>query len=631
MPRTLDHRPVLDGLRGLAVAMVLVYHLRPGALPGGFIGVDVFFVLSGYLIGSLLLVEAGEEGSIDLRRFVVRRARRLAPAMLLMLVALAVYGATWANPLELTRLREQGVATVLSVANWLFIAQGVTYTDVVAGASPLRHVWSLSIEEQFYLFLPVALWLLVRAGLRDLRRVVLIGALVLAALSAGWSAFLSLDGASLSRTYFGTDTRAQALLLGVALGAVQLGRSSGSARRWLMTASASFGVVLLAVFAWVGDEDAWFMPRFGFLLVAAAAALLIAGVDHLGPLQRLLCTRPVVGLGLVSYGVYLWHWPVIVVLDSERTGLAPGSWSLLVLQLAVTIALSLASYFLLERPVRAGALRRRFGSRAAAWAWPVAAGVTVALLVLATRPPDLVAAPVAATASTSVAPVPSFSTATSLTDTKPDTVPAAAPVRIMMFGDSVAHSLAGGEVRGDLNVVPWQPAAATLPGLWSVARPGCSFLPGEVVVQAGSVGADLSSFCGDWRADLSAALDEQHSSHLVVVLSNDMFDRQLDGRSVPFGSDEYLIMLDAFLDELAAIARAHDVELVLLAAAPTEGPYALPDDHAAAMAAVLDVAADTLGATWVSLTDAPTTERYDGLHYTAADAAAVMQWVAAQL
>jgi len=621
MPRSLAHRPVLDGLRGVAVAMVLVYHLRPGALPGGFIGVDVFFVLSGYLIGSLLLVEQQEDGSIDLRRFVVRRARRLVPAMLLMVSALAVYGATWANPFELQRLREQGIATVLSVANWLFIAQGVTYTDVIAGASPLRHVWSLSIEEQFYLFLPAMMWLLVRARLANLRRVVLIGALALAAISAGWSAWLSVSGASLARTYFGTDTRAHALLLGVALGAVQLGRPSPTARRGVAAAGAALGAVLLGVFAWVGDESAAFMPRYGFLLVAVGAALLIAGIDHLGLLRRLLSTRPVVGLGLVSYGVYLWHWPVIIVLDSARTGLADGSVGLIALQLGVTMALSLASYFLVERPIRAGALRRRLGRGPAAWAWPLAAAVTVALLVVATRPPASVASPAP---STSAAAVSASST------TRP-TEPVDEPPRLMMFGDSVAHSLAGGEVRSDMNVVPWEPSQATAPGLWSQARPGCSFLPGLVVVQAGAEGADLSGFCGAWRSELGPSLDEQHSTHLVVLLSNDMFDRSIDGRSVPFGSDEYLLLLDELLDEFAGIADAHDAELVLLAAAPMEGPYANPDDHAAAMAVLLQVAADTMGATAVSLADAPTTARYDGSHYTRDDAIVVMEWLVDQL
>ncbi|WP_395154524.1 acyltransferase family protein, partial [Ilumatobacter sp.] len=150
------HVPSFDGLRGVAVAAVVVYHLWPHALPGGFIGVDVFFVLSGFLLTSLLVREVDATGGIRLGRFFVRRTRRLLPAMLMMTTAVAVYALTWADAVEFERLRRHGLATLLYAVNWVFLSDGTTYTDVVAGESPLRHVWSLSIEEQFYLVLALA-------------------------------------------------------------------------------------------------------------------------------------------------------------------------------------------------------------------------------------------------------------------------------------------------------------------------------------------------------------------------------------------------------------------------------------------------------------------------------------------
>ncbi|MGA9276913.1 acyltransferase family protein, partial [Ilumatobacter sp.] len=218
--RRFDHVRELDGLRGIAVAAVVVYHLWPDVLPGGFIGVDVFFVLSGFLLSALLVHEAERTGRVGFGAFMVRRVRRLLPATLLVLGAIALYAATWANDVELARLRRHVFGSLTYSINWLFIADGTTYTDVVAGASPLRHVWSLAIEEQFYLMLAVVVAALVRlGGATHVRRRLILGGGILAGVSAVWMIALSLSGASLARTYFGTDTRMQAMLIGVAIGA----------------------------------------------------------------------------------------------------------------------------------------------------------------------------------------------------------------------------------------------------------------------------------------------------------------------------------------------------------------------------------------------------------------------------
>jgi peptidoglycan/LPS O-acetylase OafA/YrhL len=217
------------------VALVVAYHLAPGVVPGGFLGVDVFFVLSGFLITSLLLDEARARAAVDLGRFYLRRVRRLGPALLLLLALMAAYAARWATQGELGRLREHSLWTLGYLANWRFIADGTTYTDVVAGQSPLRHTWSLAIEEQFYVVFPVLL-LAIGAATQwqwaRLRRALAVVAATGAVASAIWMAAVWGDGTDPSRGYFGTDTRAQELLVGVLLGTLLVGRrpwAAGSA------------------------------------------------------------------------------------------------------------------------------------------------------------------------------------------------------------------------------------------------------------------------------------------------------------------------------------------------------------------------------------------------------------------
>jgi len=154
------HVPALDGLRGVAVAVVVAYHLRPDWVPGGFLGVDLFFVLSGYLITSLLLAERARHGHIDLRSFAARRLRRLTPAVVLVVLATVAFTVAVGDAGEIDRIRRHAVGTLAYVANWVFIADGDSYFADISGPSPLRHAWSLAIEEQFYLVWPAAVMVL---------------------------------------------------------------------------------------------------------------------------------------------------------------------------------------------------------------------------------------------------------------------------------------------------------------------------------------------------------------------------------------------------------------------------------------------------------------------------------------
>jgi peptidoglycan/LPS O-acetylase OafA/YrhL len=411
------YQPALDGLRGIAVLAVLAYHANLPFAPGGFLGVDVFFVLSGYLITSLLLAEWAGTGGIDLGRFWVRRARRLLPALLLALAVVAVYAAVAADPAQYDRLRADGLATLAYIANWQPVLAEVSYFDQFQDPSPLRHTWSLGIEEQYYLVWPLlllaALTLLTRVRARSggrngapstsaltARRLgwPLLGTALAAVGSALLMATLYVPGADPSRVYYGTDTRAQALLVGGALAFLAAWRAAGADRRrtaappgqarWprarrlagslaAVSGPAALGLLALAFVA-VHDRDGY-LYRGGLLAVALLAAVVIAAsVREGGPVRRLLAVRPLRLVGVVSYGLYLWHWPVYVLLTPDRTGWSGGT--LLAARLAVTAAVTVASYVLVERPIRRGPVRAGRGLVAAAGA----VTATVCVLVLAT-------------------------------------------------------------------------------------------------------------------------------------------------------------------------------------------------------------------------------------------------------
>jgi peptidoglycan/LPS O-acetylase OafA/YrhL len=383
----MPHLRALDGLRGIAVLAVVAFHFAPETFPGGFLGVDVFFVLSGFLITSLLVTERERSGRIALGAFWVRRARRLLPALLLVLLAVGLYGVVVAQPFEAGRLRDDGFAALGYFANWHFISSGQSYiADFVGvGPSPLRHTWSLAIEEQFYL-----LWPLVVAGLGvlvarravDLRRALVTGCLVFAVVSVALMIFLYHPGDDPSRVYYGTDTRAHLLLVGGALGGLTAGvvRVRTNRRRRLLHVAGGLAAAALAALVFtVADTSDW-LYEGGYALVALMVVLVIAGSaqpgDHV--LGRTLGVAPLVGLGLISYGVYLWHWPVFLWVDTTATGL--DGVALFAVRCAVTLTVALASFHLVERPIRSGALRR-MGPWVPRFAAPVAVVLAVAVLV----------------------------------------------------------------------------------------------------------------------------------------------------------------------------------------------------------------------------------------------------------
>ena len=350
-----SYLPGLDGLRALAVIAVLIYHGRTSWLPGGFLGVEVFFVISGFIITRSLLTEWQERGRINLGAFWLRRARRLLPAVFMVIAATMTYALAF-QPDAVASLRNDALSALIYVTNWHLIMGGQSYFDSFARPSMLRHLWSLAVEEQFYLIWPPVLFV----GLSTIRRwgvfsLVVVGA---AASAIGMALIYSSSG-DITRIYYGTDTRAAGLLAGAALAFLPSGRRTGSGyvSRWLL---ALLGVAsltgLVAAAFWLDAGQTW-LYEGGFLAVALTTCIAIVAATHTNLFSRVLGARPLRWVGLRSYGIYLWHWPIYMLIWPDQPTVL--QWFGLT---AVVFVVAALSYALVEQPVRQGALSRLWTS-----------------------------------------------------------------------------------------------------------------------------------------------------------------------------------------------------------------------------------------------------------------------------
>ena len=513
------YRPSLDGLRAIAVTAVVIFHLDIPYLPGGYLGVDLFFVLSGYLITELLIREYSTTGTISLRDFWARRARRLLPALVVVLLAVAGYSYANADPEQLYWLRREGLAALFYAANWWFISSGTSYFADSSAESPLLHTWSLAIEEQFYIVWPLLLLLLLRVRKNLVIPVTFM--IVAASLSSIQMALLADAGGS--RAYFGTDSRVFQLFIGglaaVLVRRLASGRVGGArGRLWMPLSVVSAFVV--AFFMANLNEGSMNYYRGGALIFSLAVAALLVSLDMRASIVgRLLAWRPAVYVGRISYGVYLWHWPVIIFFPYLYlfTDGRLGRVFSMAAQVGLTLALSALSFHVIEKPIRSGAL--------AGWRLTprrTLAGVTLAFAMTAGS----------ITAATAAEELPHWATKvpSGQLQVLGDTSPSAPTVAIV--GDSIARSMLPG-----LNSAAQKAGVRIIGAAWAGCGVGVEYLLGP----DGRTPFNYSESCDKALPQAFARMVKKYDPDVVMwhsVIERHPF-RRADGSVVVPGTAQY--------------------------------------------------------------------------------------------
>lgn len=559
----MGYQPSLDGVRALSVVAVILYHAGFGWMTGGFFGVEVFFVVSGFLITSLLIEERDRNRRIDLRQFWVRRWRRLLPALFAMLLVVSVWAVFFGTAEQHTQLRRDLPWGILYLANW---GQILSDTPYFAGTPTLlRHLWSLAVEEQWYVLWPLVFMAIALRGRSDRRLgrglvTVSLGVMVATAVA-------HVAGVSTNFLYLSTLTRSSGLLLGAALAFLWrpwrvTGRPRPQAGATLDAVAALAVLVLVGSFL-VGHVSSGATYLWQLPLVTLASTALVAVVVHpwAGVSRRVFGSRPLVEIGKRSYGLYLWTWPVSRVCDAYS-----GSWSRFAVAMLLAVPLSEACYRWVETPIRKGAVGRWFADRRTPGWGTIAAcsvlGTASLVLPLAAfyraAPPTFDAAldsgsgdvvfelqPGDATGTTVVAPGP--------VETTPSTTPSPVtspnlPRRLVIVGDSMAHSLK----------VNLPDGIETTFAASDGSVEGCSVYDSGKAVSARKGFTRSFSGCSGWEQKWATAAQQASAEVALVVLGAwDVFDVQVEGQTLPFASEgndqRFIGGLQKGIDALSAV------------------------------------------------------------------------------
>lgn len=630
--RSLRYRPALDGLRAIAVGAVFVYHAAEPLIPGGWIGVDVFFVLSGFLITSLLLREHHSWGRISFLEFWMARARRLLPAVVLVLLAVLAVGSFWTVPVRRGALAGDAIATFFYVANWHFYFGDEGYFATIAAPSPLRHTWSLAVEEQYYIIFPVILAIIL---LISRRRAVTAGLLAVLGL-ASTALMIHLFDPSVDpvRVYYGTDTRAFELLTGATFAAIMapgrqplslaLRQSVDRFCRLLATPA----LILVVLMCWFATtlQSALLSGLLLPFCILVGVVVIAASSEFSTPVQRLLSTEPMRRVGMVSYGLYLWHWPVIVFLTPEHLGFDQPQL-LFLLRIIVTGALAYLSYRFVENPIRRHGLKSLFPSRPRAGV-PIALAAIAAVMVGAWAvPKSTLGTQVIAVGEPATFQVPAY-------------VPPTLPVKIMLVGNSIPLSLA----------THFPEASFANLKVEQSTNVACDSYTAPKVVDDKEV--KPTAACLNWRQSWARPIAiNRPDVALIFVSQGSNASRLINGRVEKYTSSAHVNFLRKSFDADVAAARqagARKVALINVAC------HRLPDFGAEDIKLVNNDAAvqdlNAVVAAWGKDAGVPIIDQYsllcgkgysstlngtplygDGLHFTEESGPLFWSWLAPQL
>ncbi|MEY2458929.1 MAG: hypothetical protein QOG30_759 [Acidimicrobiaceae bacterium] len=562
---------------------IIAYHDNYQWAKGGFISVDTFFVLSGFLITTLLVLEYRRRSGIALANFWARRARRLLPALLIILCVVALYTHLSVLPWERTRGRADGFASLFYVANWRFIYDNQDYFALFSPASPLRHMWTLAIEEQYYLVWPVVVFVclrLARGSLRLLGGLCVVGTMASAAVMN--ARFVP---GSPSSAYYATDARAQALLLGSLLAIVFLiWTPSRRARRSIAAAAVVAVVILFAGFATLSGTAPGYYQG-GALFFAGMSAFVVAGALQPGPVSSVLALKPFAWTGQISYGLYLWHWPITVWLVPSRVSLGPTALN--GLRLTLTFVAAALSYCLVERPIRERSVPPRKKLLNFAGAVALVAGVVWWSASGATPPPSYLVgtAPPATAQGADGGAAPTFTWGygdplicgdprPNETDEARDaasrdpalSLPSSAhEQRILLIGDSSACSLWPGlRAVGDVQGIATDQGSVF----------GCGIAIGEFTTTRNEAVTPNSARCQPFLDYvLPRALARANPTVVVWMSIWEKSDLVVDGRTIVAGTSEWETEIMARMDAALAKLTSGGARVVMVTeAAPAPNP-----------------------------------------------------------